>query len=164
MLNDRVFHLQNSLYSTMHSPLNFSYQETSEIRMQAEKLILGIFYIRKTEKWKTILWGSLELKWGSSIIWSVAAQERPHVFPEDRSQGCTVSSGTKSTKNKIAKTLEYTKTDSMSFNHTVFIFFFLFRSFVCLNESGIWKIWVLNNSFLQVFLKQSKIYGLTRSH
>ena len=67
----------------------------------------------------------------------LAAQERPYVFPEDHSQGCTVSSGTKSTKRKKAETLEYTKTDSMSFNHIVFIFFFLFHSFVCLNGGGI---------------------------
>lgn len=49
-----------------------------------------------------------------------------------------------------SKTLGYTKIDSVSFNDTVFLFFFLFlfHSIVCSSQGGIWKaLRVLKSSF-----------------
>ena len=146
-------------------------------------LILKIFYTEKMEKVenkqcfvflqkKNILMGSLEWKWGSNTFWSMEAQEWLCIFTQDHSQGRTISSGTEPMKNKIPRLLVqdfWIHKNRLCLLMILSSYFSFYSYFIVLSaqvrvESEKYKECWRVLFFLQILLKQSEMYGLTRSH
>lgn len=143
---------------------NFLYWENGE----SGKQTMFCFFTKK----KNILLGSLEWKWGSNTFWSMEAQEWLCIFTQDHSQGRTISSGTEPMKNKIPRLLVqdfWIHKNRLCLLMILSSYFSFYSYFIVLSaqvrvESEKYKECWRVLFFLQILLKQSEMYGLTRSH
>lgn len=131
---------------------NFLYWENGQSRKQT----MSCFFFYKKH-----FTGQFRMKSrGSNTFWSMEAQEWLCIFTQDNSHRYTIRVALSPWKQKSHRL-------SVFLNYIVFLFFFLYSYFIVLSAQVRWnqkhkECWRI--LFYQILLKQSEMYGLTRSH